>query len=212
MHQRRQLIGQRLAAAGRHDRQRVAARPAPTSMISACPGRRSRMWKTSRIFSSARCSAGRGGSAAASPTTIVGALAVTDGGVTSFDVVPSVAADVVVRAVGAADDDGRHTVVVGGVFAADLGSCRSAERYRCTGGRGGPGFVVGTQAELLSNRARTRRCGSTRLTLFHVPHSLAMPTCTRCKTSLRGSSQTTATLHSAGAGQETREPRASKTP
>ena len=43
------------------------------------------MWKTSRIFSSARSSAGEGGSAGVAET-IVGALAVTEGGgVTSFD-------------------------------------------------------------------------------------------------------------------------------
>ena len=34
-------------------------------MISACPGRSDRMWKTSRIFSSARCSAGDGGGSGA---------------------------------------------------------------------------------------------------------------------------------------------------
>ena len=60
------------------------SRPASTaSMISAWPGRSSRRWNTSRIFSSARCSAGEGGAVGAA--TMVGALAVTDGGVRSVD-------------------------------------------------------------------------------------------------------------------------------
>ena len=165
------------------------------------------MWNTSRIFSSARCSAGEGGS--------VGAA--NDGrraGRHRWR-----------RQVVDACDDRRPPARSGGSrssarrrrrrYAArfGLGRCRngiSTAEAAC----GGPGFVVGTQAQLLLNRARTCRCGSTATyssshipSLRHCPRAL-LQSC-KLPAGRREEPRPQPTHRAPVRAQKTRKPRAS---
>src|SRR4029078_13606804 len=80
-------------------------------------------------------------------------------------------------------------------------------RISTTGASAGPGFVVGTQAELLSNRTRRTGCGSSANphSTSRIP-SLPLATCTCCKASLPGSWRETETVPTPAAGQKRQRP------
>ena len=190
-HQRGQLIGQRLAAAGRHDRQRVATRQHRLDDLRLPGSKLPDVEDRAHLLERAQQPRRRGAGAAAS----IGAAATIDGATSRPDADRGCHLGQLVRGVGGADHDGRNTVI-------QLGRLQKI-LYRA---RASAALVAPAASRTSSSELSLNSCEKRALTLAVQPNCPHAP----CGKPLRGPSQTTAALQRR-CGRKCREPRALQT-